>query len=120
MVDDQLPVYPVSDLHSSPYIETQTPRDRIALTFQTQAPNPLVKFIPLYQVLSEPYGIYFPVHRELNIHPLCAAESACGEMTRYGRGLLHHPQGLRVPIWEITLPRSVVRKVVICWMAASF
>ncbi len=36
-------------------------RERIALTFKTKSPNMPVQFVPLYQVTSQPYGIYFRV-----------------------------------------------------------
>jgi hypothetical protein len=43
------------------YGEAKPERDPIPLILQTRAPNPPVKFIPLYRVTSQPYGIYFKV-----------------------------------------------------------
>lgn len=46
---------------SHPSYEVGLQRKRIALTFETKPPNLPVKFVPLYQVTSQPYGIYFRV-----------------------------------------------------------
>jgi DUF1680 family protein len=46
---------------SHPSYEVGLRRERIALTFKTKSPNPLVQFVPLYQVTYQPYGIYFRV-----------------------------------------------------------
>lgn len=46
---------------SHPSYEARLPRQKIALTFLTKPPNPPVKFVPLYQVGSRPYGIYIRV-----------------------------------------------------------
>ncbi len=65
VVHDQLPtsLYPehFSSHDSNPYNETTIKRPQIALTFQTKSPNPRVKFVPLYEILDWPYGIYFRV-----------------------------------------------------------
>jgi hypothetical protein len=65
VVHDQLPstVYPehFRSYYSDPFHEVTLPRERIALTFQTRPPNPRVKFVPLYEILEWPYGIYFRV-----------------------------------------------------------
>jgi hypothetical protein len=65
VVHDQLPstVYPehFRSYYSDPYHEVTLPRERIALTFQTRPPNPRVKFVPLYEILEWPYGMYFRV-----------------------------------------------------------
>jgi DUF1680 family protein len=45
----------------NPTGEATPERKPIPLVFQTGAPNPAVKFIPLYRVTSQPYGIYFRV-----------------------------------------------------------
>ena len=46
---------------SHPSYEVGLRRERIELTFKTKSPNLPVKFVPLYQVTSQPYGIYFRV-----------------------------------------------------------
>jgi DUF1680 family protein len=46
---------------SHPSYEVGLRRERIALTFKTNSANLPVKFVPLYQVTSRPYGIYFRV-----------------------------------------------------------
>jgi len=46
---------------SHPSYEVGLRRERIPLTFKTKSPNPPVKFVPLYQITSQPYGIYFRV-----------------------------------------------------------
>jgi DUF1680 family protein len=51
----------LADDVSHPSFEAGFPRVPIALTFTTRPPNARVKFIPLYQVNTMPYGIYFRV-----------------------------------------------------------
>lgn len=46
---------------SHPSYEAGLRRERLALTFKTKSPNLPVQFVPLYQVTSQPYGIYFRV-----------------------------------------------------------
>jgi hypothetical protein len=46
---------------SHPSYEVGLRRERIALTLKTKPPNLPVQFVPLYQVTSQPYGIYFRV-----------------------------------------------------------
>jgi DUF1680 family protein len=63
VIGDRLPKTGDSlpDEISHPSYEAGLRRERIALTFETKSPNLPVKFIPLYQVTSQPYGIYFRV-----------------------------------------------------------
>ena len=61
LVNDRLPNPATSGYYTSPFMETKIERERIPLTFQTSSPNPRVQFIPLYQVLSRSYGLYFRV-----------------------------------------------------------
>jgi len=46
---------------SHPSFEAGLRHERIALTFRTKSPNLPVNFIPLSQVTSQPYGVYFRV-----------------------------------------------------------
>lgn len=52
----------LADNISHPSFEAGIPRLPIALTFETRPPNPRVKFVPLYQVNTMPYGLYFRVN----------------------------------------------------------